>query len=61
MDVSGFRSTQWAYLQHTTCHRGQVATRLRERGAEPPLTEFIAWIWMRRPAPDRGSRAEVAT
>lgn len=37
---------------HTTYHRGQVATRLRERGGEPPLTDFIAWIWMHRPAPD---------
>jgi uncharacterized damage-inducible protein DinB len=37
---------------HTSYHRGQVATRLRERGAEPPLTDLIAWIWMNRPAPD---------
>jgi uncharacterized damage-inducible protein DinB len=37
---------------HSTYHRAQVATRLRERGAEPPLTDFIAWIWTRRPAPD---------
>jgi uncharacterized damage-inducible protein DinB len=36
---------------HTTYHRGQVATRLRESGGEPPLTDFIAWIWMERPAP----------
>ncbi len=40
---------------HTAYHRGQVATRLRERGGEPPLTDFIAWIWMRRPAPDWAS------
>ncbi len=39
---------------HTTYHRGQVATRLRESGGEPPLTDFIAWIWMHRPAPDWG-------
>jgi uncharacterized damage-inducible protein DinB len=37
---------------HTSYRRGQVATRLRERGAEPPLTDFIAWIWMGRPVPD---------
>ena len=35
---------------HSTYHRGQVNTRLRELGAEPPLTDFIAWIWMGRPA-----------
>jgi uncharacterized damage-inducible protein DinB len=37
---------------HTTYHRGQVATRIREAGGEPPLTDFIAWIWMGRPAPE---------
>ena len=40
---------------HTAYHRGQVATRIRERGGAPPLTDFIAWIWMRRPDPDWGS------
>lgn len=35
---------------HTTYHRGQVNTRLRELGGEPPLTDFIAWIWMGRPS-----------
>ncbi len=39
---------------HTTYHRGQVATRLRESGGEPPLTDFIAWIWVGRPALDCG-------
>jgi uncharacterized damage-inducible protein DinB len=36
---------------HTTYHRGQINTRLRELGGEPPLTDFIAWIWMGKPAP----------
>jgi uncharacterized damage-inducible protein DinB len=36
---------------HGTYHRGQVNTRLRALGAEPPLTDFIAWVWMGRPAP----------
>jgi uncharacterized damage-inducible protein DinB len=40
---------------HTAYHRGQVATRLRERGGDPPMTDFIAWVWMRRPAPDWAS------
>lgn len=35
---------------HTTYHRGQINTRLRELGSEPPLTDFIAWIWMGKPA-----------
>jgi uncharacterized damage-inducible protein DinB len=37
---------------HTSYHRGQVALRLREAGGEPPLTDFIAWIWMERRTPD---------
>jgi uncharacterized damage-inducible protein DinB len=36
---------------HTTHHRGQVATVLRAGGGEPPMMDFIAWVWMRRPAP----------
>lgn len=37
---------------HTTYHRGQVNVRLRELGAEPPLVDFIAWIWFGKPAPN---------
>src|SRR5262245_21767317 len=37
---------------HSTYHRGQINTRLREVGAEPPLTDYIAWIWFGRPAPE---------
>lgn len=39
---------------HTTHHRGQVAVRLHEAGGAVPLTDFIAWVWMGRPAADRG-------
>jgi len=37
---------------HSTYHRGQVNARLREVGGEPPLVDYIAWIWFGRPAPD---------
>ncbi len=37
---------------HSTYHRGQINRRLRELGAEPPLTDFIAWVWMRKPEAD---------
>lgn len=51
------RPVTWAetvlqVVMHSGYHRGQVARRLRELGAEPPLTDFIAWIWMGRPAAD---------
>jgi uncharacterized damage-inducible protein DinB len=35
---------------HSAYHRGQVATRLRELGAEPPLVDFVAWVWRGQPA-----------
>jgi uncharacterized damage-inducible protein DinB len=37
---------------HSQYHRGQNATRMRELGVEPPLTDFIAWLWRGRPRPD---------
>lgn len=36
-------------VSHTTHHRGQVSARLRELGGEPPLTDFIAWVWLGKP------------
>ncbi len=35
---------------HSTHHRAQVSARLRELGGEPPLTDFIAWVWFGKPA-----------
>jgi uncharacterized damage-inducible protein DinB len=37
---------------HTAHHRGQVCARLRELGGEPPMIDYIAWLWRRRPAAD---------
>ncbi|MGH7444413.1 MAG: DinB family protein [Longimicrobiales bacterium] len=37
---------------HSTHHRAQVLTRLRELGAKPPLVDFIAWIWTGKPVAD---------
>lgn len=37
---------------HSSYHRGQVNARLRELSVEPPMTDFIAWVWSRRPAPE---------
>jgi uncharacterized damage-inducible protein DinB len=36
---------------HSHYHRGQNATRLRELGGQPPLTDLIVWYWKGRPAP----------
>lgn len=43
---------------HSTYHRGQVNARLRELGVEPPLTDFIAWVWYGKPAPAWPSQAD---
>lgn len=37
---------------HSTYHRGQVNARLREVGGEPPLVDYIAWVWFGRPEPN---------
>jgi uncharacterized damage-inducible protein DinB len=36
---------------HSHYHRGQNATRLRELGGNPPLTDLIVWYWKGRPSP----------
>ena len=37
---------------HSTYHRGQINARLKEVGGSPPLLDYIAWLWMGKPAPD---------
>jgi len=44
--------TMLQVASHSTYHRGQVNARLREVGGDPPLVDYIAWIWFGRPAPD---------
>jgi len=41
--------TIFQVTSHSTYHRGQVNARLRELGGEPPLVDFIAWVWFGRP------------
>ena len=45
---------------HSTYHRGQVNRSLRQLGGEPPLVDYIAWVWFGKPAaewPATGSRS----
>ncbi len=44
-----FGETVFQVTSHSTHHRGQVAAALRTHGAEPPLVDFIAWIWLGKP------------
>lgn len=41
--------TMTQVVMHSTYHRGQVNARLRHLGIEPPLTDFIAWVWFGKP------------
>ena len=38
-------------FSHNAYHRGQVCSRLRELGIEPPVTDLIVWIWNHKPDP----------
>jgi uncharacterized damage-inducible protein DinB len=50
--VPTLAETIFQVTSHSTYHRGQVNARLREVGAEPPLVDYIAWVWFGRPDPD---------
>ena len=41
--------TMLQVLMHSAHHRGQMMTRLRELGGEPPLLDMIMWVWLGRP------------
>jgi uncharacterized damage-inducible protein DinB len=42
----------WQVFLHTSYHRGQISTRVREIGGEPPLVDYLYWVWAGRPAPE---------
>jgi uncharacterized damage-inducible protein DinB len=44
-----FGETALQVTMHSLYHRGQVNLRLRELGGEPPLVDYIAWLWLGRP------------
>lgn len=50
--VTSLGETLFQVTSHSTYHRAQVNTRLRTLGVEPPLVDYIAWLWRDRPAPN---------
>ena len=50
--VPTLAETMFQVTSHSTYHRGQVNARLRDVGGEPPLVDYIAWLWFGRPAPE---------
>jgi uncharacterized damage-inducible protein DinB len=47
-EVPTLADTMFQVTSHSTHHRGQVNARLRELGVEPPLVDYIAWVWFGR-------------
>ncbi len=37
---------------HSMYHCGQINARLRQLESEPPLVDYIAWVWLGRPEAD---------
>lgn len=48
--ITIFGETALQVALHSTYHRGQINARLREIGGSPSLVDYIAWIWLARPA-----------
>ncbi len=55
--MTSLGETIFQVTSHSTYHRGQVNARLREIGGEPPLVDYIAWVWFGRPEPNWASAA----
>lgn len=49
------RESIYQVVSHSMHHRAQVATRIRELGVEPPMIDYIIWLWMERPGFDQDS------
>jgi uncharacterized damage-inducible protein DinB len=62
LETPTLAETAFQVTSHSTYHRGQVNRRLRELGVEPPLVDYIAWVWFGRPQPDwTGTRSDSAS
>jgi len=44
--------TMLQVASHSTYHRGQINTRFRELGGDPPSVDFIVWVWLGKPKAD---------
>jgi uncharacterized damage-inducible protein DinB len=41
--------TMFHVTAHSAYHRGQVNSLIRSLGGEPPLVDYIAWVWLGKP------------
>jgi uncharacterized damage-inducible protein DinB len=59
LEAPTLSETMFQVTSHSTYHRAQVNTRLRELGAAPPLVDYIAWVWFGRPAHNKSDMSAV--
>jgi len=50
VEESDLAQTLLQVALHSSHHRGQVSSRIRELKNEPPIVDFIAWIWLGKPS-----------
>jgi uncharacterized damage-inducible protein DinB len=48
-EATSIGETALQVVMHSTYHRGQVNAQLRTLGGEPPLVDYITWLWLGRP------------
>jgi uncharacterized damage-inducible protein DinB len=53
--------TMLQVITHSSHHRGQVNTRLRELGSEPPFVDLIVWVCLGKPPADWANVPRTST
>jgi uncharacterized damage-inducible protein DinB len=48
-ESSNLAETMIQVTAHSTYHRGQINSRIRALDVDPPMTDFIAWVWLGKP------------
>ena len=48
-EMTSLGETMFQVASHSTHHRAQNNLVLRQLGAEPPLVDYIGWLWAGRP------------
>ena len=56
LDSPTLAETVYQVASHSMYHRGQVNRSLRRLGGEPPLVDFIAWVWFGKPTAEWDGR-----
>jgi uncharacterized damage-inducible protein DinB len=46
---SNLAETMIQVTAHSSYHRGQVNSRIRALNVDPPMVDFIAWVWLGKP------------